>query len=83
MLGFEFYNGLTRYLFSTWWMYLIIGANLVLLAILIYFFPDLVTLLISTFLFFCGLIFFIISWNIWRIKNRNKGWKKKHRIIVQ
>lgn len=83
MYRLEFYDMFFRYLFSSWWMYAVLGINFVVLGLLIYWYPELLSLLIAALLFFCGLIFLIISWGIWSAKYQYKAWQKKHQIIVQ
>lgn len=83
MLKVEFYNELIRYIFSSWWTYMLLGANFIFLAVLIYMYPQLISVLIAFFLFFCGFILLVISLGIWSVNQHYKEWKKKHEIIVQ
>jgi len=78
----EFYDDLTRHLFSPWWMYLFLGLNFILLAVLIFIFPEFLAWLVAAFLLANGMIFLGIAWNVWRLRPRYHRWKKKHTIPV-
>ena len=82
MFKIELYDNLTRHIFSSWWMYLLAGLNFILLGLLIFIYPELLTFLVGFFLIFNGLIFIGIAWSVWKLRNRYVGWKKKHTIPV-
>jgi len=82
MFKIGFYDDLTKYLFSPWWMYMFLGLNFIILAILVFIFPEFLAWLVAAFLFVSGLIFLGIAWNSWRIRHRYNGWKSKHIIPV-
>lgn len=83
MFKIEFYDEFARHLFSPWWMYLLLGLNFILLAILIMIFPELLSWLVAIFLLINGIIFVGIALSTWRIRTQYSGWKKKHTIPVE
>jgi uncharacterized membrane protein len=69
---------------SFWWLYLVFGANLILLSILIILFPPLVAFLIAGFLLADGVILLAIAFNLWRVKKKYMPTtKKQHTIQVE
>ena len=71
-----FYDNYTNEIISPWWLYLLLGLNLVLLAVLLIVFPPLVAYLIASFLLFDGAIFILIGFRLWRFKKRYQQWRK-------
>ena len=70
-----FYDNYTEEIISPWWLYLLLGLNLVLLALLIVMFPPLVAYLIAGFLLFDGAVFLLIAYRLWRFKKRCQQWR--------
>ncbi len=79
----EFYDNFIKHLFSPWWMYLIIGLNLVLLAILIFIFPDALAYLVAGFLLLNGVLFIGIGLRLSRLKPRYRKWKNHYWIDIE
>ncbi|GIV34294.1 MAG: hypothetical protein KatS3mg031_1829 [Chitinophagales bacterium] len=82
MFNIEFYDDPTMHLFSPWWMYMLMGINFILLAVLIFLMPELLAYLVGAFLFFNGILFLGIAWSAWSIKGKYRKWKTRHRIPV-
>jgi uncharacterized membrane protein HdeD (DUF308 family) len=70
-----FYDNYTEEIISPWWLYLLLGLNLILLALLIVMFPPLVAYLIAGFLLFDGAVFLLIAYRLWRFKKRYRDWR--------
>lgn len=70
-----FYDNYTEEIISPWWLYLLLGLNLILLALLIVMFPPLVAYLIAGFLLFDGAVFLLIAYRLWRLKKRYRDWR--------
>ena len=83
MFKIEFYDNLTRYMFSSWWMYLVLGFNCILLGVLILIFPSLLAYLIAIFLLASGVIFAVIAFSTKRIKKKYGKWKESHIIPIE
>ena len=83
MFKVEFYDDFIRYLFSSWWMYLFLGLDFILLGILILLFPQLLAWLVAIFLLLNGVVLLGIAWSVWRIRHQYGKWKKKYHIPVQ
>ena len=71
----RFYDSYTRQIVSPWWLYLLLGLNLILLAILIMIFPELLAYLVAAFLLIDGLLFLVIGWQVRRLARLYKGWR--------
>jgi uncharacterized membrane protein HdeD (DUF308 family) len=71
-----FYDNYTREIISPWWLYLLLGANLILLAALIILFPPLAAYLIAGFLLFDGVLFLLIAYRLWQFKRRYRQWRE-------
>jgi hypothetical protein len=83
MFKIEFYDNLTRQLFSPWWMYLLLGLNFILLAVLIFLFPEFLAWIVAIFLLANGVLFLGLAWNSWKVRGSYQKWKTKHSIPVQ
>lgn len=83
MFKIEFYDNLTKHIVSSWWMYLILGVNFILLAIFILLFPDLLAYLVATFLLANGIVFVILAWATKGIKGKYVEWKGNYKIPVK
>lgn len=83
MFKIAFYDSLTDYLFSSWWIYLLLGLNFIALGVLIFIVPESLAWLFALFLIISGLLFFVVSYNVWKIKRSYHGWKAKHTIPVE
>ncbi len=79
----EFYDNLTDHLFSPWWMYLLIGINFVLMAVLIFIFPELLAYLIAAFLLLNGLLLIGVAFQVRRLKKNYERWRKQYWIEVE
>ncbi len=78
-----FYDNLTEHLFSPWWMYLLIGINFVLMAVLIFIFPELLAYLIAAFLLLNGLLLIGLAFQIRRLKKNYERWRGQYWIEVE
>jgi len=83
MFKVEFYNDLVKYVSSPWWMYLFLGLNFMLVAVLIFIFPEFLVWLVAAFLMANGLLFLGIARIVWRLRSRYQKWQTKHKIPVQ
>ncbi len=79
----EFYDNLTGHLFSPWWIYLLIGINLVIMSILIFFFPDFLAYLVAAFLLLNGVFFLALSLQVRRLKKNYERWRKQYWVDVE
>ena len=70
-----FYDSYTDEISSPWWLFLLLGLNLILLAVLIILFPPLVAYLVSGFLIFDGVVFLVIAYRLWKFKRRYRQWR--------
>lgn len=70
-----FYDHYTAEIVSPWWLYVLVGLNLVLLAVLIMLFPPLVVYLVASFLLFDGAVFLLIGFRLRRFKKRYTQWR--------
>lgn len=71
----RFYDSYTRELASPGWLYLVLGASLVVLAVLIILMPELLAYLVAAFLFFDGLVFLVIGWQLRRFARLYSRWR--------
>ncbi|HWP42905.1 MAG TPA: hypothetical protein VNO14_06710 [Blastocatellia bacterium] len=71
-----FYDNYTSEIVSAWWLYLLLGLNLILLAVLILLFPPLVAYLIAAFLIFDGAVFLLIAYRLWQFKRHYREWRE-------
>ncbi len=79
----EFYDKLTGHLFSPWWIYLLMGVNLILLSLLIFFFPEFLAYLVAAFLLINGIFFFALAFQIRKLKKNYERWRKQYWIEVE
>lgn len=79
----DFYDNFIKHLFSPWWMYLIVGINLILLAILIIVFPEALAYLVAGFLMLNGILFIGIGFSLSRLKPRYNKWKNNYWIDIE
>jgi hypothetical protein len=71
-----FYDNYTNEIISPWWVYLLLGVNLILLAALIIMFPELVAYLVAGFLIFDGVLFLWIAYRMRKFKRLYREWRK-------
>jgi hypothetical protein len=71
-----FYHNYTNEIISPWWVYLLLGVNLILLAALIVMFPELVAYLVAGFLIFDGVLFLWIAYRMWKFKRLYREWRE-------
>ena len=71
------YDSYIRQIAGPWWLYLLLGLNLVLLAMLIMVFPELLAYLVAGFLLFDGLLFIGIGWQLRRLANLYNRWRQE------
>jgi uncharacterized membrane protein HdeD (DUF308 family) len=69
-----FYDNLTDYLVGPWRLYALIGASLVVSAILIFVFPELLAYLIASFLLFNGVLFFGVAFKLKKLRSEYSRW---------
>jgi hypothetical protein len=70
-----FYDNYTNEIISPWWVYLLLGVNLILLAALIIMFPELVAYLVAGFLIFDGVLFLWIAYRMRKFKRLYREWR--------
>ena len=73
----RFYDSYTEQIASSWWLYLLLGLNLILLAVLIILFPALVAYLVAAFLLFDGVLFLVIGWQLRRLSRLYSRWREE------
>ncbi len=69
-----FYDHLTDFLVGPWKLYAAIGASLILAAILIFIFPNLLAYLIAFFLLLSGAMFVGIGLRLRRLRSEYQKW---------
>jgi uncharacterized membrane protein HdeD (DUF308 family) len=79
----EFYDRLTGFFVRPWWIYLLMGIDFILLAILIVIFPALAAYLIAGFLLLNGVLLVSLGFKYRNLKNRYKKWKDSYWIEVE
>ncbi len=60
----EFFDQFTNHLASPWWLYLMIGIELILFSVLIFIFPELLAYLVAAFLMVGGISFIAVAMKI-------------------
>lgn len=75
-----FYDNLAKHFFSPWWMYLLLGLNFVLIAALIFIFPELLAYLIAFFLLLNGLLLIVLAFQVRRLKKSYEQWRTLYLI---
>ena len=69
-----FYDNLTNFLVGPWKLYAAIGASLVLAALLIFIFPELLAYLIALFLLINGVLFLAVAWRLKQLRKEYQHW---------
>lgn len=64
-----FYDNFTNSIWGPWKLYVLIGASLIISAILIFVFPELVAYLIAFFLLFNGILFCTIALRLRKLRS--------------
>ncbi|MTI27100.1 hypothetical protein [Fulvivirga kasyanovii] len=77
-----YYDRLTSFFSTPWWMYLLMGINFILLAALIMLYPELLAYLVAGFLLFNGLLMVILAFRYRSLRKRNRGWQEDFWIEV-
>lgn len=77
-----YYDRLTSFFSTPWWMYLLMGINYILLAVLIMLYPELLAYLVAGFLLFNGLLMVILAFRYRSLRKRNRGWQEEFWIEV-
>ncbi|WP_286756951.1 hypothetical protein [Roseivirga sp. UBA838] len=77
-----YYDRLTSFFSTPWWMYLLMGINFILLAVLIMLYPELLAYLVAGFLLFNGLLMVILAFRYRSLRKRNRGWQEEFWIEV-
>ncbi len=78
----DYYDRLISFFTTPWWMYLLMGVNFILLAILIMMYPELLAYLVAGFLLFNGIILIALAFRYRSLKKKNNGWHKEFWIEV-
>ena len=73
----RFYDTYTSAISSYWWLYLLLGLNLIVLALLIITFPKMLVFLIGGFLLFDGILFLVVAWKLKKFQKNYKQWKNQ------
>ena len=60
-----------------------IGINLVIMSILIFFFPDFLAYLVAAFLLLNGVFFLALSLQVRRLKKNYERWRKQYWVDVE
>jgi len=77
-----YYDRLTSFFSTPWWMYLLMGINFILLSVLIMLYPELLAYLVAGFLLFNGLLMVILAFRYRSLRERNRGWQEEFWIEV-
>ncbi|GAB4246408.1 MAG: hypothetical protein Tsb0034_25360 [Ekhidna sp.] len=77
-----YYDRLTSFFSTPWWMYLLMGINFILLAVLIMLYPELLAYLVAGFLLFNGLLMVILAFRYKSLRKKYRGWKNEYWIEV-
>jgi len=75
--GTTYYDRFTTFISTPWWMYLLMGINFILLAILIIIYPDLLAYLVAGFLLFNGLIMAVLAFRLKSLEKKHDQWKQE------
>ena len=78
----EFYDRFTGHLFSPWWMYLLMGLNFTLMAILIFLFPDFLAYFVASFLLLNGIVMIFLAFQVRTLKKKYEKWRGRFWIDV-
>ena len=79
----DYYDRFTNFFATPWWMFLLMGFNFILLAILIMIYPELLTFLVAGFLLFNGLLMVVLAFRYKSLKKKYKNWKSSYWIEVK
>jgi len=79
----DYYDQLTRFFTAPWWLYLLMGINFILLAILIIIYPELLAYLVAGFLLLNGLILIVLAFKFKGLRSQYKKWKNTYWIEVE
>jgi len=71
----RFYDNYTDHVAAGSWLYALLGASLIVLALLIFAFPALLAYLIASFLLFDGIIFMVIGWRLHSLRRLYSRWR--------
>lgn len=77
-----YYDRLMNFFSTPWWVYLLMGINFILLAVLILIYPDLLAFLAAGFLLFNGLLMVVLALRYKSLKKKYRGWKEAYWIEV-
>jgi len=69
-----FYDNLTNSIVGTWRLYALIGLSLVVSALLIFIFPELLAFLVASFLLFNGVLFLGIAFQLKKLRRQYTRW---------
>lgn len=70
----SFYDEFTESIVSLWVLYAWIGVSLMLSAILIFAFPELLAYLVAVFLLFNGILFLGLAWRTKKLRRQYHSW---------
>ena len=79
----DYYDRFTNFVTTPWWMFLLMGFNFILLAILISIYPDLLAFLVAGFLLFNGLLMVVLAFRYRSLKKKYSNWKSSYWIEVE
>ena len=71
----EYYDQFTNFFSTPWWMYLLMGINFIVLAVLIMIYPELLAFLVAAFLLFNGLLLVLLAFRYKSLKKKYRNWK--------
>ena len=78
----EYYDQFTNFFATPWWMYLLMGVNFIILAILIMIYPELLAFLVAAFLLFNGLLLVVLAFRYKSLKKKYRNWKSSFWVEV-
>ncbi|RMG82036.1 MAG: hypothetical protein D6714_11975 [Bacteroidetes bacterium] len=79
----EFYDEFAGQLFSPWWMYLLMGFNFILMAVLIFIFPEFLAYLVAAFLFLNGVVMVGLAIRVRKWRKEYENLRRRYWIPVE
>lgn len=74
----DYYDRLTNFFATPWWMYLLMGINFIILAILILIYPELLAFLVAGFLLLNGILMVVLAFRYHSLKKKSRNWKSTY-----
>jgi uncharacterized membrane protein HdeD (DUF308 family) len=83
MFKFNFTNSILNFVSGPWWLFMLLGGNLMLFGILIFVFPELLAYLVGGFFLFAGIFVVSIALKLKRVNNEYKEWEESRWVEIE